>query len=91
MDFLSLFIREQPDRLQIVRPALRLLGLLHFGAGQNQGDVLILALHLKLSVLRRAERAGAPRPPASSFPEWEATSLPARLAPFKSSNIYSPL
>ncbi|WP_338670429.1 hypothetical protein V8Z79_14270 [Pantoea dispersa] len=50
MDFLTLLVPKQPDRLQVICPALRLLSILPFGARQNQGDVFILALHLKLCV-----------------------------------------
>ncbi len=51
MDFFTLFIREQLYRLQIIRPALRLLYTLHFRAGQYQGNLLNLLIvgHIKIS------------------------------------------
>ncbi len=62
MDFLALFIGEQLYRLQVVRPTFRLLRILHFRAGQYQGNLFTLAIHLKLSIQSRTKRAGAPRP-----------------------------
>jgi len=49
MDFLTLFVGKQLYRLQVVRPAFRLLGVLHFGTGEDKGDLLILLIfgHIK--------------------------------------------
>ncbi|MXP49072.1 hypothetical protein FD733_05480 [Pantoea sp. Eser] len=58
MDLFPLFIREQLYRLQVVRPTFWLPGIIHPGTGEDKGDLLALALHLKFYAQRRPELAG---------------------------------
>lgn len=81
MDLLTFFIREQLYRVQILRPAFRLLGVLHFRADQCQGNLLTLLIleHIKSSnsVLKRTKKKASG---LNNVRSWHKADIRHRVA-----------